>query len=316
MLHDARWYIIDIHLPDGITQLSGSHLDEWLIPVCKLILIDVTILPHPEPWSGLHVCDFDDVIIHRIDIHLRTLHDVKVSESPRSILDGECSADNKGKLTVLIESFFVSLFPLRAEGQPISHNDGQMQDSLHGVDGHGIALIISRSGIRSHTHMSLIVHVDDLSTVGCVDVVIVQILGDLAGILRSDVLCDLWESRLYRIHILKAHMIHLRRLLDVIHSWLPEEIVDIDISNTDISKAITFAVVPEDSGDCSTIYGKVPPHVSVHILIVVILQCHRNDVGQRLGLFLIIRLSRKDVRLWETVHDVRMLVQDTVDCPC
>ena len=108
MPHRTIRNIIDIYLPDSISKFSGCHFDYLFIPIGKLIHVDIGILPCPISWLCLHECVLDDSLIELVDVLLRMLHDVEISESPRRILDRKEPRYYEWELAMFIESILIS----------------------------------------------------------------------------------------------------------------------------------------------------------------------------------------------------------------
>ena len=199
MVHGSCRNIIDIYLVYTVTKVTCSYLDDLVIPISELIHIDVGVLLRPIPRSSLHHSILDDRLVELVDVLLRILHDIKISESPRRILDGEQPADNERILTMFIVSILISWLILTAECELIVHDDSEMQDSLRNrVDDYlGIvAFLITALHLDRQHDCLLVVHVDDFDYVSVIDVVIVQIPRHNACILRSYLVSYLWETSL------------------------------------------------------------------------------------------------------------------------
>ena len=118
------------------------------------------------------------------------------------------------------------------------------------------------------------------------------------------------------IYVLKSHMVYLVRFLKITDAWFPEDVMYIHIGNSHITKSVMLRCIPEDTFDSCTVYAEIPSGSTEDLLIVILLKYGRNDICQQLCFRFIVSLSRQDVRLWETVHDVSMFVQQRVDRPC
>ena len=202
-------YCVHIYLLEALPKISGSYFDQLFVPVGKVLSIEFSILLHKESWLCFHQCILDDGLIQLVDVLLRILHDIEISEPPRRVLDREASSDDKRILAMSIESFFVFRLVLTAECQLIAYDDSKMHNSLRYLHCHLKPCDRIRNPCRNVLRYSpLVVQVDYRNTIRCVDVVIMDVLNDGSIILRAYFVSYLRILYPYCINILDAHIVH------------------------------------------------------------------------------------------------------------
>ena len=107
----------------------------------------------------------------------------------------------------------------------------------------------------------------------------------------------------------------IRRSLDILHARLPVEHQQVHAAHGDIPQPAPHLRIPEDAGHSGALLEFAPPAVAVHLLIIRLLQHHRQYAGKRPCRVLIVCRAGQDVRFRVVVHGVGMLVGDAVEQP-
>ena len=125
-----------------------------------------------------------------------------------------------------------------------------------------------------------------------------------------------------RVLLLQQILVHqvdhkqVPALLNVRDPRLPEQFQQVDLLNGHIAQAVFLAGIPEHAVGRRAVLQLLPPVVGVGLLIVVVLQNHRQDRGEGLGAVLVAALPGQHHRLRVVVHRVGVLIENAVEQPC
>ena len=115
--------------------------------------------------------------------------------------------------------------------------------------------------------------------------------------------------------VLQAEVEQIRRVLNILHARLPVEHQQVDAAHRNIAQPAACRRVPEDAGNAGALLELAPPNVAVHLLVIRLLQHHRQHAGKRLRRGLIICRPGQHHGLGVVVHGVGVLVGNAVEQP-
>ena len=235
-------------------------------------------------------------MVHLVDGGLAVLHHVDVAKARRAVLLHKQRVEHEGILPVVVEA-------------PAS----QGRVVLAGVEHHPVAelTVVQHHAAIFIRAFIIPVHHDALGAgvlPGIVDVTgHVQHAGGAAFQLRV--------LRTQPGGVLQAQAEKVRRRLDVLHTRLPVEHQQVDTAHRNVADATPCRRVPEDAGDPGALFELAPPAVAVHLLVVSLLQHHRQNAGKRPRRLLVVGRPGQHVGFRVVVHGVGVLVGDAVEQP-
>ena len=115
--------------------------------------------------------------------------------------------------------------------------------------------------------------------------------------------------------VLKAEVKQIRRVLNILHAGLPVEHEQVDAAHRNVAQPAARRRVPEDAGNAGALLELAPPDIAVHLLVIRLLQHHRQHAGKRLRRGLVVCRPGQHHGLGVVVHGIGMLVGNAVEQP-
>ena len=235
-------------------------------------------------------------VVHLVNGGLGVLHHVDVPKARRAVLFHEQRVKHKGVFPVVVKA------PL-----------GQGRVVLAGVQHHAVAVLAVVQHRRALRPGLFVIPVHHHTLAGGVELIVVDVLGHVQAL--SGVAFQLGVFRHQLLVVLQAQAEQVRALLNVAHARGPVQHQQVHALHADVAKAPSQRRVPEHTLHAGAGLELAPPGVAVHLLIVALLQNHRDDLRECLGRFFVVRRPGQNVGLRVVVHGVGVFVGNAVEQP-
>ena len=163
-------------------------------------------------------------------------------------------------------------------------------------------------------HLRVIVPVHHQRLVGGIHRVVIEIAAQ-GHVAPAQLSLQLGIGRQQLLVVLQFGREEVGALLDVGDAGGPEQVQQIHPLHADVAQAVQLAAVPEYTVHGAAGFQLVPPGGGIGALELVLLQDHRQDAAQPLGLQPVVRLAGQHGGGGVAVHGVGVLGQDTVHQP-
>ena len=267
------------------------HRHQRLRQIQQLFLVHARVLPLEIARHGSDHRVLDERRVHQVDRRLRIPAEIHEAVSIRRALDREELVEHKGIQPVVIQRRALVLCRVQAVGVNV------------------LDVVQNRLAVPF-----LVIAIDhDALAVRRYVVVVLE-----PGRLESLPLQLVLELRVLRFQQVVVHQIRVEEILAVLNvgnARLPEQIQQIHREDGDIPQAVQLGRIPHHLVNARAGLQLRPQRIGIGILKAVLLHDHRHDGGQHLRLFLVVRFSRQDVRLWICLYAVRVLRHDDVVQP-
>ena len=264
--------------------------------VGKLLLIHTGGVAEHIPLAGGQQHILVHGVVHPVNGVLAVLHHVDVAEPGGRILLHEQRVEHKGVLAVVVQ-------PARRQRRVV----------LAGIQHHAVAQLAVMQPQFAVLVRALIVPVHHHALVGGGLAVLVDVPGHVHH--TGGVPCQLRILRGQPGGVLKAEVEQIRRVLNILHAGLPVEHEQVDTAHRNVAQPAARRRVPEDAGNASALLELAPPDIAVHLLVICLLQHHRQHAGKRLRCGLVVCRPGQHHGLGVVVHGVGVLVGNAVEQP-
>ena len=280
----------------GVAVQPPHHMHDVPAEVRQFFLVHPGRVAHHKAQFACQFHVLVHGVVHLVNGGLGVLHHVDVPKARRAVLFHEQRVKHKGVFPVVVKA------PL-----------GQGRVVLAGVQHHAVAVLAVVQHRRALRPGLFVVPVHHHTLAGGVQLIVVDVLGHVQAL--SGVAFQLGVFRHQLLVVLQAQAEQVRALLNVAHARGPVQHQQVHALHADVAKAPSQRRVPEHTLHAGAGLELAPPGVAVHLLIVALLQNHRDDLRECLGRFFVVRRPGQNVGLRVVVHGVGVLVGNAVEQP-
>ena len=272
-------------------------MDNGVVPVLELLHVHVCAAAHKETPLGGHHGVFQDICKEFVNVKLRVFADRHVTEADGRTLFGEHHIQDNGVQAVVVVAILAVLgVVLGGIQQVITHELDVVEDGF-AVGGLDFVIPVHHNGLVAGVHG-----------------IVVEVLFHIHGVALGLAL----QLRVFLIQEIFVHQLHneqVAAVLDIGNAGCPEQFQQVDFLHVHVAQSVFLVLVPEHAVGSGTVFQLLPPVVGVCLLIVVVLQQHRQDGGKHFRAFFVGFLPGQHHGFREVVHSVGVLIQDGVKQP-
>ena len=278
-----------------VSQPPG-HMDDVPAEIRQFLLVHARRVAEHIPLLGCQQDIFIHGMVHPVDGGLAFLHHIDIAKARRAVLFHKQRVEHEG------------IFPVVVEAPP-----GKGRVVLAGVEHHTVAeLAVVEQGASGLVRL-FVVPVHHHAFFGGIQPAVVEKTGHIQH--TGAVALQLGPAVFQLFCVLHAQREKVGRGLDIRHARLPVEHEQVHGPDGDLSHAAPGLRVPEHALDPGALLELAPPGVAVHLLIVCLLQHHRQDAGKHLCGLRIVCRPGQNIGGRVIVHGIGVLVGNAVEQP-
>ena len=281
---------------DAVLSQVPVHVDKVPGHVPVFLLVHRPVGPDEVPGPGIGQKVLQDRLVPPVHILLGGLGDIDVAEAAGGPGGAKQGIQDKGVTPMVIPAPVpVVLFVFRGKKHRVSYEFTVVEDRFS-----PLALFV--------------VPVDDRAFVCRVYPVIVDVPVSLLC-RPGELPLQLGVALQQQVVVPQPQVKHIPRLLDVRDPALPVEVQDVDPPDADVPQALQLFRIPEDTVDAGAGFQLVVHDPVIGVLKILLLQDHRQDGPQGLGLFPVPLLPGQHIGAGIVVHGLGVLVGNGVEEP-